>query len=246
MSEISVQLYTVREAIAADLPSALERIAAIGFTNVEPYGFVERAQEYAEQLGRLGLTAPSAHAGMIGHDLAPIFDAASTIGISTLIDPFIDPGLWTTAEGVAASAAALNEVAKAAADRGLRVGYHNHYWELENRIGGVTALEAFADQLDDAVVLEVDTYWSEVGGVSAAGLLERLGERVRFIHVKDGPISLETKQQVAVGSGRVPVLEILAAAPQALRVVELDDFDGDIFEALADSLAFLKNNGVAA
>jgi hypothetical protein len=37
----------VREAIAADLSGAVERLAAIGFTKVEPYGFVERADEHA-------------------------------------------------------------------------------------------------------------------------------------------------------------------------------------------------------
>jgi hypothetical protein len=38
----------------------------------------------------------------------------------------------------------------------------------------------------------------------------------------------------------VPVAEVLAAAPDALRVVEFDRYDGDIFAGLAASLAFLK------
>jgi hypothetical protein len=42
------------------------------------------------------------------------------------------------------------------------------------------------------------------------------------------------------------VLAILAAAPQALRVVELDGCNGDIFDALADSFAYLTGNGVTA
>ena len=35
---VSVQLYSVREQIAEDLEGTLERLAALGFTNVEPYG----------------------------------------------------------------------------------------------------------------------------------------------------------------------------------------------------------------
>ena len=53
-SPISVQLYTVRDAIAADLPGTLRRLADIGFTQVEPWGFVERVDEYAEALPAAG------------------------------------------------------------------------------------------------------------------------------------------------------------------------------------------------
>jgi sugar phosphate isomerase/epimerase len=241
----SVQLYTVRDAIAADLPGTLERVAGLGFRRVELYGFVERAGEYAELLPRFGLSAPTAHAHLVGADALPVFEAAKAIGIATVIDPMIDPSKWTTEEDVAASAVSLNQLAAEAATHGLTVGYHNHWWELETILDGTTALELFESQLDDEVVLEVDTYWSQVGGVPAVDLLERLGTRVQAIHVKDGAINRDNKQQVAVGSGSMPVLEILAAAPQALRVVELDDFDGDVFGALADSIAFLRSNGEA-
>jgi sugar phosphate isomerase/epimerase len=95
-------------------------------------------------------------------------------------------------------------------------------------------------------VLEVDTYWVQTGGVDAVALLRRLGDRVRFLHVKDGPATLETMDQVAVGAGSLDVLAIIGAAPQALRVVELDDFAGDVFEALRDSVAYLTEHGVTA
>lgn len=104
----------------------------------------------------------------------------------------------------------------------------------------------FAEHLDDAVVLEVDTYWAEVGGEGAVELLGRLGDRVGFLHVKDGPGTQVMRDQVAVGSGSVDVLAIMAAAPRALRVVELDDFAGDVFDALRDSLAYLTAHGVSA
>jgi sugar phosphate isomerase/epimerase len=243
---LSVQLYTVRDAIALDLPAALERVAAIGYRTVEPYDFVARASEYAELIPANGLSAPTAHAQLVGQPLEPIFAAATKLGIGTVIDPHIDRALWTSVDDIARSADALGEIARAAADHGLRIGYHNHWWELQNRIAGVPALEVFVDRLSDAVVLEVDTYWAEVGGVPAAALLERLGDRVVAIHVKDGAISQVNTEQVAVGAGKVDVLAILAAAPNALRVVELDDFDGDVFTALADSLAYLTANGESA
>lgn len=239
---LSVQLYTVREALAADPAAALERLAGIGFTTVELFGFVDRADEYAELLPRFGLTPSSAHANLLDKDLVPIFTAAQRIGITTVIDPSIQPPTWADSDAVVIAANQLNEIAKVAADLGITVGYHNHWWEFRE-LDGTTGLEAFADNLDPEVVLEVDTYWAQVGGVDAAKLLERLGDRVRFIHVKDGDISEDNKAQVAVGSGRMPVLDVLAAAPNAVRVVELDDFEGDVFDALADSVAYLTAHG---
>src|SRR5699024_12390346 len=82
---------------------------------------------------------------------------------------------------------------------GLTIGYHNHWWELAQQIEGRPALEVFADLLDERIVLEVDTYWAAVGGVDAPDLLRRLGERVKFLHVKDGPIIDDPKAQLPPG-----------------------------------------------
>jgi sugar phosphate isomerase/epimerase len=133
----------------------------------------------------------------------------------------------------------MNAVAVRAADRGLRVGYHNHHFELASWLGDRHALEVFADALDPAVVLEVDTYWAFAGGADVPALLRRLGGRVVALHLKDGDGSLDTTKQVAVGAGVVPVDAILEAAPTALRVVELDDTAGDVFDAVRASRAFL-------
>jgi sugar phosphate isomerase/epimerase len=240
---LSVQLYTVRTALAADPAAALERIAGLGFTTVELFGMVEHVDTYAELLPRFGLTPSSAHEFLLGRDIVPVIEAARRLGVTTVINPSGEPAQWTDSDTVVGLAEELNGIARIAADEGITVGHHNHWWELESSLDGTTALEAFADNLDPAVVLEVDTYWAEVAGVSAPALLGRLGDRVRFIHVKDGDISRDNLRQTAVGGGRMPVAEILAAAPQAVRVVELDDFDGDVFSALADSVSFLVGRG---
>lgn len=238
-SELSVQLYTVRTALAEDLPGTLARIAGLGFRDVELFDFVDQAQEYVAQLAACGLRAPSGHASLLDEDTSRVFDAAEAIGMRTVIQSMVAADQWADVAGVRATATALNAVAAEAADRGLQVGYHNHWWELQSIIGGVNALERFAGYLDDAVVLEVDTYWAQTGGVDPAALLRRLGDRVRFLHVKDGPATLDVREQVAVGAGSLDVAAIIGAAPQAQRVVELDDFAGDVFEALRDSVTYL-------
>jgi sugar phosphate isomerase/epimerase len=244
MSKLSVQLYSVRDAFAHDPTGTLARLAGLGFTQVEPYGVRENLAVLRTALPAHGLTAPTAHAKLLDPaiDQPAVFAAAAELGIGVVIDPLVEPARWHDPADIAATAAALNDAAKAAAEHGVTVGYHNHFWELESRIGDQTAFEVLAGQLDPAVVLEVDTYWATAGGAEAPALLRRLGDRVRAIHVKDGDLATDGSGQVPAGQGRVPVTEILAAAPQALRVVEFDHYDGDIFAALSASLAFLRNS----
>lgn len=240
-AEISVQLYSVREAIAEDLPGAIARVAELGFTNVEPWGFVDKVDQFREALTGNNLSAPSAHAGLVAAEaVQPIFAAAAALGVRTLIDPMVPAERWATREDVQATADRLAELAGQAADHGLTIGYHNHWWELAQKVDGRPALEVFAEVLDERVVLEVDTYWAAVGGVPAPELLARLGERVKFLHVKDGPITEDPKAQLPAGTGAMDVPAVLAAAPEALRVVEFDAYAGDIFEGLAASLAYLR------
>jgi sugar phosphate isomerase/epimerase len=239
MSTLSVQLYSVREQFGGDPGGTLARLAAIGFTQVEPYGLAEHAEVLSAALPEHGLAAPTAHAKLIGVDQDAVLAAAKACGVTTVIDPFVPGEKWQDAADIAATATALNEAAKKAAQHGLTVGYHNHWWEFETTIDGRSAFEVFADQLDPELILEVDTYWAAAGGADVPALLTTLGGRVRALHVKDGDLATDASGQVPAGQGRAPVAEVLAAAPDALRVIEFDAYAGDIFEGLAASLAYV-------
>ncbi|RDV44307.1 sugar phosphate isomerase/epimerase [Leifsonia sp. ku-ls] len=240
-----MQLYTVRELLTEDTVGTLKRIAEIGFTQVEPFAFLSFGDALRQGLSEAGLSAPTTHQGFLGGDLDEVFGAAKQLGIETVIDPFVAPEKWQTAADVAQIAEQLNAAAEVAARHGIRVGYHNHDHEISSTIEGVTALEFLAGKLAPEVVLEVDTYWVAVGGVDPVAYLPKLGDRVVALHIKDGPGTHETKDQVAVGQGSLAVEQIIAAVPGALRVIELDDSRGDRFQAVADSFAFLSSKGLA-
>ena len=236
----SIQLYTLRDALQEDLPGTIRKVAEIGFTQVEPYNFVATAKELGAALKENGLTAPSGHAPLLSQDQDEIFAAAKELGITTVIDPFLPAEHWQSAEDIQATAAKLNAAAKKGAEYGIRVGYHNHAWELESIIEGRTALEYLEGLLDPELVLEVDTYWVAVGGQDPVELLARLGDRVKLIHIKDGPGNTDTKAQQPAGQGTIPVLDVIAAAKSLeVGVVEFDDYSGDIFQGITESLNYL-------
>lgn len=240
----SVQLYSVRDALDADAVGTAQRLADIGLRSVEPYGLTQLVDVLEPALSAAGLSAPTSHVTLLGGEHVAAFAAARRLGVQTLIDPYVPEEKWTSRDAVSAVAAELTEVARRAADEGLTVGYHNHWWELEQRIDGTPALEVFADLIGDEVVLEVDAYWSAVGGVDPVGLLERLGDRVVAIHVKDGPMTRDILQQQPAGQGSMPLEAILAAAPNARPVLEFDAYAGDLFDGVAASLAYVRTLGV--
>lgn len=264
MPKPSVQLYSVREAVDENLDRAVERLAEIGFTQAEPYAFHLRAKEYKRAFAAAGVTAPSGHAAVIDADEPNlILDAAAELGIGMVIDPFIPTERWRSAADVHWIADRVNALTEEAALRGLRFGYHNHQWEFTNKINGRAAYDLFVELLAPNVVLEVDIFWATVGGVDTPALLRSLGARAQALHIKDGKITGDIatalpssksalivpdalkaafENQTPAGQGDVDVKAILAAAPQALRVIEFDAYSGDIFDGIAQSFAWLRAN----
>jgi sugar phosphate isomerase/epimerase len=243
MPALSVQLYSIRDAVGADLPAALARLAAIGVTHVEPYDLSDAAG-LRDALAGAGLSAPSVHTSLDA-DLDRVLESAATIGALTVIHPHTPPERWTSEAAVDAVADELAAAADTASSYGLQVGYHNHHWELASHLDGRTALEHLAERLPPAVVLELDTYWAAVGGEDVPALLGRLGDRVRLLHLKDGPIDEDHAAQQPLGAGAMPVAAILEAATSAeLAVLEFDDYAGDLFEGLAAGRAFANRLGV--
>jgi sugar phosphate isomerase/epimerase len=243
----ALQLYTVREQMTADNRGAvLAQVAALGYGAVEPVNILNDPDGLRADLDEVGLRACSVHAVPAGEQAEAVVRATRTLGADTVIVPFLPSQRFADAGSVAEVARELNEMAARIGGDGLRLGYHNHDFELSSLVGGRPALEVLADQLDDSVLLELDTYWAAVGGQDVAALLRRLGDRVGYLHVKDGPIVNRDDYMTAVGSGRMPVAEILAASssPQ-WHIVELDRCATDMMTAVGDSLKWLISQGLA-
>jgi sugar phosphate isomerase/epimerase len=269
LPQASVQLYTLAAEFSADMGGSLGKLAAIGLRNVEAFDFVRRPDEIRRALDAAGLASPTGHAPLLSDELwtpdgaiptpAPevVFQAAATVGMATVIDPFVAPERWSTPDGVADTADRLNALAETAAGFGLSVGYHNHAQEFVADFDGQTAFERFVALTDERVAIELDLFWALTGGQDVTGLVRRLGDRLVAVHVKDGVVPAANPwapgaaqfdsgslDQRRPGEGDVPLADALrAASTVAYAVIEYDRAPGDVFDDIAASYAFLRDGG---
>jgi sugar phosphate isomerase/epimerase len=249
MAPISVQLYSLRAEAATDFRRVLQRLGEIGFVGVELAGFHDLTPiEFSRVAADSGLVVSSGHLGDATPDaLNASLDDLQTVGCDLAALAFLPPASFSDVDAVATSAELINNAASIAAQRGVSFGYHNHWWEFAELADGRTAWSHLIERLDPTVFIELDTYWTTVSGSNAPQVITDLGDRLRLIHVKDGPADDPEAPMVAVGSGSVDVSAIVHSATSAeWHVVELDRCATDMFDAVEGSYRWLTSQGLSA
>jgi len=247
MKPISLQLYSVREAAAKDFIAVLKKVAETGYKGVEFAGLHDYSPEDIRRVvDDLGMVCSSAHVALpTKENLQEIVDAASTLGYDMIITGK-GPDDFKTLDGIQAAADAFNEAVDLIEGTGLRLGYHNHWWEM-NEVDGRLGLELFLERAPK-VFSQTDIYWAaNFGAVDVPALVQRNARRIPLLHVKDGPL-VKDQPHTAVGKGKVDVPAIVAAAdPKVLEwiIVELDSCGTDMMQAVVDSYAYLTGKGLA-
>jgi sugar phosphate isomerase/epimerase len=241
---VALQLWTVRDALAADADLALSRVKAAGFSAVElaplPPGL--SPARMAESLARHDLAVVSIHGDLptpatIGQwaRLAGECRCSKVIWHGWPRDPRFD-----SLVGVRELIAACNAAAALARDHGLALGLHNHWWEFEP-LEGDRPIRLIHDALHPDVFWQLDVYWAQTAGAEPTGVLSELSPRVRSIHLKDGPC-MHGEPMTALGRGKVDVPRILRELTHPVdRVIELDECATDPLEAARQSLVYLES-----
>lgn len=248
-ADIGVMMYTVLEQARADLEGTLDRIAALGFVGVETYGLVEQfgAARVRAAISAAGLTLTSAHTPFpAGQNAEAILDANEELGAEILVWS-MEREEFDSPEAIRRGVQRVNEAAERAAARGMRIAYHNHFAEFSRVFDRRQAYDLLLDLLDERVLVELDAYWAKLGGADPAEVLARLGDRVRLVHVKDGPVtSYEDDVMVPIGEGGIDWAGALSI-PSGVRwhVVELERLHVETFEALRRSYDHLVGGGIS-
>ncbi len=255
---LSVQLYTIRDEVAKDPAGALRRLTDIGFRQVET-AFWPKGMSLDRAAGLLrdsGLGVSSAHIELpVGENRQAFLDTARAFGVRDMIwHGWPEDKRYGSLEGTRELVRIYTEANAFARDNGLRFGIHNHWWEFRNKPGGRYVYEILSESLDPDIFFEIDTYWVKVAGHDPAAIVSRLGKRVRFMHIKDGPARWSEKlaednpdpmTPVGKGTQDFPAIIRSAGGHAEWLVVEMDKVDMDVFEALRQSFDYMVSNGLA-
>jgi sugar phosphate isomerase/epimerase len=244
---LSVQLYTLRDPLAADFEGTLDAVRDAGIPYVELAGLGDKSPaEFKAALDARGLKASGAHIGIeaIEDDFDGVVEQAKTIGFDLVIVPYVgkdkyEAGWAKFAERMAAAGAKLSGA-------GLRLLYHNHDFEFAPD-GDKPGLDVFYEAAPaEAFGAELDLAWVQIGGGDPVTYIKKLGSRAEALHFKDYDPT-QSPQWVPAGSGKVDLkacAEAGKAAGAKFAVIELDQSPGDPVESVTQSAAYLKGLGI--
>ena len=211
---IGVQLYTVRSLPQRDLAGTLERIAGIGYRDVEFAGYYGKSPaEIRELLTRYNLGAPSSHipVASLRGDWKKALDEAKAIGHEFVTIPWLGDADRASVDSWKRVAELFNRGGAEAKAAGLRFAYHNHDFEFR-RVGDVVPFDLLLAETDPALVsFQMDIYWLVRAGHDPAEYFTRHPGRFTMVHAKDsaGP---PAHRMVDVGAGTIDFATLLPRA----------------------------------
>ncbi|MFL5715923.1 MAG: sugar phosphate isomerase/epimerase family protein [Chloroflexota bacterium] len=225
--QIALQLYTVRDLTKIDLRGTLREVAAAGYRSVELAAMPPTTPgELGRLLGDTGLRAIASHEGIgsMRADAGAVVDRLADLGCPRVILPGMERTDRSTPDAVRRFADDVNGFVRIVADRGLRLGYHNHDWEFAP-LDGTTTWDILLEHLAPEVDLEIDVYWAAVAGRDPATIIRQTDGRVRLLHMKD-LITEPEPHDAPPGEGQLDFPGIVAAGREAnveWYVAEQDD-----------------------
>lgn len=185
---IAVQLYSIRDAMAADFEGSLRAVKEMGYDGVEFAGLFGRTPAQVKALcDELGLTPVSAHVAyteMMEHPQQTMADYAA-VGCRYIAIPYLTDEYRPGAEKYDELVQGVRMLGQVAKDHGLTLLYHNHDFEFQ-KIDGVYALDRlYTDVSADLLQTQMDTCWVNVGGEDPADYLRKYAGRAPVVHLKD-------------------------------------------------------------
>ena len=207
----AVQLYSLR-ALDRPLPDLVALVGETPLSGVEFAGLGDAdPSAVAAALERAGLTAPSAHVPIDDLEAAPgsTVEPYRRLGCETLVVPFLAASHFERSSAVDRTVERLSGIASRLEEAGLGLAYHNHDQEFTPIQGG-DAFDRLATTLE-GVGIELDVGWATAAGRDPVALLERYGDRIDLLHVKD----VDDGRPCALGAGDVPLAACVDAAREA-------------------------------
>ncbi len=245
--------YTLRNEFAKDVPTTLDKIKAMGITNVEFSNlFGKTSKELRAMLDTRGMVCTSYGTGydaLLGNIDTVALDA-TTLGAEFVRVAWIPHDRPMDLDLAKKTVSDFNKFGEELKKNGLEFCYHNHGYEFLP-YGKETFFDYIVQNTNpDFVSFEMDILWVYHPGVDPAELLKKYPERFRLMHLKDlkkgviGDFSGKTSHEnsVVLGSGQLSLPEILKAAKSSsIKYFYIEDENPNAIQQVPLSLAHLKS-----
>jgi sugar phosphate isomerase/epimerase len=261
LANIGIQLWTVRNQLAKDVPGTLQAVKDAGYIQVELMNTAS-AKEIAPAAKQAGLQITSSMIDWTSlvtpaaPNVPPLSDAlatAKTLGLKYLVFGYVGKGHRETVKQISALAAAANAFGRQCRDAGVQLCYHHHSFEFAPLDDGkTTGWDVFVREFDPALVkFEIDVFWAAIGGLDPVKALRDLKGRVAQVHLKDLAKGTATEWD----EGKVPhgaFKELGQGGLDMRRIIEVCDETGvdqchveqdqspDALASIATSAKFLR------
>lgn len=254
---VGLQLYTIRDAMAADVAGSLKKVAGLGYKYLELasysdgkfYGYTPK--EFKKMAHGLGMTTLSSHtqveaAGITLDNAKKMADDHAELGVKFCVQPWVEEK-DRNIESYKKMIGDWNEVGRIMKGVGIQFGYHNHNFEFANVNGIVPYYDIFMKEMDaDLITMEIDFFWATKAGQDPVEMFKKYPGRFQLFHMKDmykkeAPFFDVIKDDVSpVGAGVIDFKRIMEAKKIAgmkyLFVEDDNQGNGKPFEALETSI----------
>jgi sugar phosphate isomerase/epimerase len=215
---VGIELYSVREELAKDMPGTLRTVAKQGYEIVEFYNpyftdwTLETAKLARKVMDESGIRCNSTHnntPSFTEDGLKKAIELNQIIG-SRYIMMAQGPRI-TTLDGWKALGEQLTAVSEKLKALGMGTGYHNHAqeWPL---LEGKRPMDVLAANSSKDVVLQFDVGTCVQAGQDPIAWINANPGRIKSIHCKDWGAGQGRGYAVAFGEGDCPWLKIFEAA----------------------------------
>lgn len=260
---VGLQLYTIRDAIAEDLEGSLEKVAGIGYKNLELANYSDGVfygktpKEFKKLMDDFGFKVISSHTSVEAEGIKigtaqKMADAHAELGVEYCVQPWVQEK-DRNVEMYKKMVGDWNKVGEIMKGVGIQFGYHNHNFEFANLNGIVPYYEILLKEMDpDLIVLELDLFWATKAGQDPVELFNRYPGRFHLLHLKDMSIdnapyyTIEKDDITSVGEGLIDFKRILKAKKKGgvkYGFVEDDNQgSGTPFKAIETSFSNLRTD----
>jgi|ERR1051326_819916 sugar phosphate isomerase/epimerase len=220
---IGLELYSVRDELARDLPNTLKTVAKQGYEVVEFYApYFKWKAPYAKdvrtQLDDLGLRCYSTHNGFesfsTSDNLAHAIELNQILGARYIVLASA-PGGTNGVDGWKSLCEKLTAAVEKLEPHGLGAGYHNHHAEWAKLENGQRIMEVIAANTPKQFVLQLDVGTCEEAGADPVEWVKANPGRIKCMHMKDWATAGQGEgkgYRVLFGEGITKWKELVTAA----------------------------------